>query len=152
MKSRPSADEAYMNMATQLAERSHAIRKKVGCIIVQDIVLPGGHITKQTVSDGYNGTPHGQDNACEVLGPNGELITKEDVLHAEFNALMKLCRTTFSSVGATMYVTLSPCKPCARMIQEAFIKRVVFKEQYRDDAGIRYLIDAGISVTKLEDI
>ena len=132
-------DSAYMNMATTWARRSHARRRKVGCLVVKD---------RQIISDGYNGTPAGFDNNCEDVLPSGELVTNELVMHAELNALMKLCRSTQSSAGATMYITLSPCEHCAKLIIQAGIKRVVYGEQYRDTGGIELLARAGVDVNQ----
>ena len=138
-------DEAYMQMAEVWAQRSKANRKQVGALIVKD---------RQIISDGYNGMPAGFDNACE--GADGK--TLPEVLHAESNCLMKLVRHAgTSSEGGTMYVTLSPCIDCAKLIIQAGIARVVYIERYHDTAGIALLKKAGVRVThiamdKLDDI
>ena len=153
-------DEAYLQMAEIWAKRSKANRKQVGALIVKD---------KQVISDGYNGMPSGaQDDVCEFDGRQDEysyraqwgtrrpplkltdLITKPEVLHAESNALMKISENGgVGAQGATMYVTLSPCKECAKLIKQAKISRVVYREQYRDDSGIKFLREYGVKVDKL---
>lgn len=126
-------DKKYMQFADIWSTNSYANRKKVGAIIVRD---------NQIISDGYNGTPAGFDNSCEDV----DNITKPYVLHAEANAITKLARGTQSSVGSTLYVTCSPCLECAKLIIQAGITRVVFKNPYRIDDGIRLLKMAGIKV------
>lgn len=126
-------DKKYMQFADIWSTNSYANRKKVGAIIVRD---------NQIISDGYNGTPSGFDNSCE----DADNVTKPYVLHAEANAITKLARSTQSSVGSTLYVTCSPCLECAKLIIQAGITRVVFKNPYRIDDGIRLLKTAGIKV------
>lgn len=126
-------DKKYMQFADIWSTNSYANRKKVGAIIVRD---------NQIISDGYNGTPAGFDNTCEDV----DNVTKPYVLHAEANAITKLARSTQSSVGSTLYVTCSPCLECAKLIIQAGITRVVFKNPYRIDDGIRLLKTAGIKV------
>lgn len=126
-------DKKYMQFADIWSTNSYANRKKVGAIIVRN---------NQIISDGYNGTPSGFDNSCE----DADNVTKPYVLHAEANAITKLARSTQSSVGSTLYVTCSPCLECAKLIIQAGITRVVFKNPYRIDDGIRLLKTAGIKV------
>ena len=95
-------DELYMDIAERVAQLSHAERKKVGAVLVRD-----GNI----LAFGYNGTPSGFDNACEC-----DNITKREVLHAESNAIAKVARSTESAEGSSLYVTLSPCFECAKLI------------------------------------
>jgi dCMP deaminase len=123
-------------MASEWAQLSKAERKQVGCLIVKD---------GQIISDGYNGTPHGFDNKCEFDTRFGS-ETKPEVLHAESNALMKLAKSTQSSVGATVYVTISPCFDCAKLMIQGGIKRLVYRDLYRDRDGIHLLEKAGIEV------
>jgi dCMP deaminase len=130
-------DTAYLNMAKEWSKLSHCTRKQVGAIIVKDQVI---------ISDGYNGTPTGFDNCCE--NENGD--TKWYVLHAEANALMKLSKSTNSSKGATLYITLSPCKDCSKLIHQAGIKRVVYIKGYKDDSGLQFLKNAGIELEKID--
>ena len=142
-------DEAYMQMAEVWARRSKANRKQVGALIVKD---------KQIISDGYNGMPAGEkDDVCEVweepegLGTEWTLRTKPEVLHAESNAIAKLAENGgIGGQGATLYVTMSPCKECAKLIKQTKIRRVVYREQYRDTGGIDFLRERGVEVIKLE--
>lgn len=137
-------DAAYLKMAQVWAELSKALRKKVGCLIVKD-----GSI----ISDGYNGTPRGFDNGCE-LPPrhhlDTQLVTKPEVLHAESNAITKLAKSTQSSDGATMYITISPCVECSKLIIQSGIKRVVYENFYKNSAGIDLLNKAGIDVESFQ--
>ncbi|MGJ8660733.1 MAG: deoxycytidylate deaminase [Bacteroidota bacterium] len=130
-------DTAYINMAEQWAQLSHCERKKVGAIIVKDQMI---------ISDGYNGTPAGFDNCCE--NENGE--TQWYVLHAEANAILKVAKSTNNCKGATLYLTLSPCRECSKLILQAGIKRVVFARGYKDSSGIDFLKESGIEIEQLE--
>jgi len=136
-------DRTYLRMAEELATLSHAERAKVGALIVK-----GTHI----ISEGYNGTPSGPwfRNECEVLDSVGEMHTRPEVIHAESNAITKLARSTNSSEGATLYVTLAPCFDCAKLIIQAGIKRVVYKHKYVKN-GLKLLGTAGISIIRLHD-
>lgn len=129
-------DKIYLNMAEDLAQLSYAERAKVGCLIVNE----GGQI----VSQGYNGTPSGFDNCCE----EGD-VTKPEVLHAESNAIAKCAKWGGSTDGATLYVTMSPCFECAKLIIQAGIRRVVYKNLYRDTRGIKLLEKSGIKIYKI---
>lgn len=132
-------DKAYLRIAQSWASLSHCNRKQVGAIIVKDEMI---------ISDGYNGTPAGFDNCCE--NELGE--THWYVLHAEANAILKVAKSTNNCKDATLYLTLSPCKDCSKLILQAGIKRVVFIHAYKDTAGIDFLIESGIEVTQLEDV
>lgn len=132
-------DKAYLRMALEWGKLSYCERKQVGAIIVKDRMI---------ISDGYNGTPTGFENICE----DEEGYTKWYVLHAEANAISKVASSTQSCNGGTLYITLSPCKECSKLIHQAGIKRVVFKKAYRDCSGIDFLIRAGIDVMHVEDI
>lgn len=132
-------DKAYMRMAVEWAKLSYCQRKQVGAIIVKDRMI---------ISDGYNGTPTGFDNCCE--DDNGN--TKWYVLHAEANAIMKVAASTQSSEGATLYITMSPCKECSKLIYQSGITRVVYKELYKDDEGIDFLRKAGVELVHLPDV
>lgn len=129
-------DKAYLRMATTWAELSHCVRKQVGALIVKNGMI---------ISDGYNGTPAGFDNCCE--NELGE--TNWYVLHAEANAILKVARSTNNAEGATLYLTLSPCKECSKLILQAGIKRVVYKDEYKDKTGIAFLRDAHIEITHI---
>jgi dCMP deaminase len=127
-------DITYLKMANLWGQLSKAERKKVGCLIVKN-----GHI----ISDGYNGTPSGYDNNCEYETRFG-YETKPEVLHAESNALMKLAKSTISSEDSTVYLTMSPCFDCAKLIIQAGVKRVVYGEAYRNTTGINFLVKNAI--------
>ena len=140
MASQKELDSAYMDMARRWSLLSTAKRKKVGCPIIKDGAI---------ISDGYNGTPKGFDNNCERENSfNADLITKPEVLHAESNAIIKLAKSTQSSEGSTMYITISPCVECAKLIIQSSILRVVYGELYRDDEGIKLLEKANIKTEK----
>lgn len=132
-------DKAYMRMAMEWAKLSHCNRKKVGAIIVKNRMI---------ISDGYNGTPMGFDNCCE--DENG--ITKWYVLHAEANAILKVAASTQSCEGATLYITMSPCKECSKLIYQAGIKRVVYKEAYKDNEGLNFLEKASVEIVHLPEV
>lgn len=131
-------DTAYLKMAESWSKLSHCIRKKVGAIIVKDNMI---------ISDGYNGTPSGFDNCCE--NEAGE--TQWYVLHAEANAILKVAKSTNNCNGATLYLTLSPCKDCSKLILQAGISRVVFARNYKDTSGIDFLKSAGIETIQIEN-
>lgn len=132
-------DKAYLRIAREWGKLSHCQRKQVGAIIVKDRMI---------ISDGFNGTPTGFENECE----DENHFTKWYVLHAEANAILKVAGSTQSCEGATLYITLSPCKECSKLIHQSGIKRVVFQQAYKDDSGIRFLQKAGVEVEQLEDI
>ena len=132
-------DKAYLRMATEWGKLSYCERKKVGAIIVKDRMI---------ISDGYNGTPTGFENFCE----DEEGYTKWYVLHAEANAISKVASSTQSCKGGTLYITLSPCKECSKLIHQAGIIRVVFSKAYKDDSGIRFLEKAGIDVKLVSEL
>lgn len=126
-------DKAYLRMAEEWGKLSFCKRKQVGAIIVKDRMI---------ISDGYNGTPTGFENYCE----DDEGYTKWYVLHAEANAILKVAGSTQSCKGATLYVTLSPCRECSKLIHQAGIVRVVYSRAYKDDSGLRFLERAGVEV------
>tara|TARA_B100001559_G_C16056255_1_gene419300 strand:- start:133 stop:552 length:420 start_codon:yes stop_codon:yes gene_type:complete len=124
-------DKAYLKMALEWGELSYCKRRKVGALIVKD---------KMIISDGYNGTPTGFENICE----DDEGYTKWYVLHAEANAIAKVSSSTQSTNGATLYITLSPCKECSKLIFQSGIKRVVYNKKYKDTSGLEFLEKAGV--------
>ena len=126
-------------MALEWAKLSYCKRRQVGALIVKDRMI---------ISDGYNGTPTGFENICE----DDENYTKWYVLHAEANAIMKVAASTQSSQGATLYITLSPCKECSKLIFQSGIKRVVYYKAYKDLSGVEFLKKAGIEITHINDI
>ena len=127
-----------LRMAKTWSDLSHCNRKQVGAIIVKDGMI---------ISDGYNGTPSGFDNCCE----NDAGETHWYVLHAEANAILKVAKSTHNCNGATLYLTLSPCKDCSKLVHQAGITRVVFINKYKDDSGILFLKEAGVEIEQIED-
>ena len=130
-------DEAYLKIAIEWGKLSYCKRRQVGAIIVKNNMI---------ISDGYNGTPSGFENFCE----DENNYTKWYVLHAEANAITKVSASTQSSEGSTLYVTLSPCTDCSKLIHQAKIKRVVYNEQYKDTSGLEFLEKAGVEVCQIE--
>ncbi|CAI8173857.1 MAG: Riboflavin biosynthesis protein RibD [Flavobacteriales bacterium UBA4585] len=129
-------DRAYLRMAQEWAQLSHCNRKKVGALIVKDRMI---------ISDGFNGTPTGFENPCE----DEENYTKWYVLHAEANAILKVASSPASAQGATLYLTLSPCKECSKLVHQAGIRRLVYINKYKDDSGLRFLEKAGVETEQL---
>lgn len=132
-------DVAYLKMATEWSKLSYCKRRQVGALIVKD---------KMIISDGYNGTPSGFENICE----DEDNYTKWYVLHAEANAILKVASSTQSCKGATLYITMSPCKGCSKLVHQAGINRVVFIEQYKDTSGIEFLRKAGVEVVHIKNL
>ena len=132
-------DVAYLRIASEWSKLSYCNRKQVGAIVVKGRMI---------ISDGYNGTPSGFENCCE----DEEGLTKWYVLHAEANAISKLAQSSQSSEDATLYITLSPCKECSKLIHQSGIKRVVFQNGYRDDSGLDFLRKAGVIVEQIESL
>lgn len=130
-------DERYIEMASIWAKNSYCKRRQVGALIVKDNMI---------ISDGYNGTPSGFENICE--DENG--VTKPYVLHAEANAITKVAKSGNSADGATLYVTASPCMECSKLIIQAGIRRVVYRDEYRLTDGIDLLRRAGVEVEKVD--
>ena len=160
----------YMDWAGRTAQLSHARRLQVGAVIVKD---------DSVISYGYNGMPAGWDNNCEDKvwdkGAGGwldpeeieakypyeewhedagrnvryGLKTKSEVLHAESNAIAKLAKSSNSGLGATLFVTHSPCLQCAKLILQSGISSVYYNEKYRDDLGIEFLTKSGIEINKI---
>ena len=132
-------DIAYLRMANEWSKLSYCKRRQVGALIVKD---------KMIISDGYNGTPTGFENICE----DDEGYTKWYVLHAEANAILKVASTTQACNGATLYITMSPCKECSKLIHQAGIKRMVYYNEYKDNSGIAFLEKAGVSIQHISDL
>lgn len=136
-------DKAYMEMAIAISKLSYAERKKVGAIIVSK--------DDQVISQGFNGTPAGFDNTCEYYDPKlKRLVTRVEVLHAESNAISKCAKFHSSTDGGTIYITLSPCIDCAKLIIQSGISKVYFLEVYRSLEGIEFLQKCGIQVIQLK--
>ena len=129
-------DLIYLQMAKTWGKNSHCKRMQVGCLMVKD---------KSIISDGYNGSPTGFPNICE----DENMVTLPYVLHAEAHAITKLAKSTQSSDGSTIYVTLSPCFECSKLIIQSGIKRVVFSEVYRNPESLPFLIEAGIELYRI---
>ncbi len=132
-------DNAYLRMAREWAKLSYCRRRQVGALIVRDRMI---------ISDGYNGTPSGFENVCEDEAGT----TKWYVLHAEANAILKIAGSTHSSQGATLYLTMSPCKDCSKLIHQAGIKRLVYMQRYKDDQGLLFLEKAGVEIVQITEI
>lgn len=126
-------DEAYLSMAEIWGKLSYCKRRQVGALIVKDRMI---------ISDGYNGTPSGFENICE----DDDHYTKWYVLHAEANAILKVAASTQSCKGATLYITLSPCRECSKLIHQSGIRRVVYRQTYKDTSGLDFLVRAGVEV------
>lgn len=129
-------DLIYLQMSQAWSKNSHCQRMKVGCLMVKN---------KSIISDGYNGSPTGFPNICE----DDQMVTLPYVLHAEANAITKLAKSTQSSEGSTIYVTLSPCFECSKLIIQSGIKRLVFSEIYRNPDPLKFLFEAGIEIVKI---
>lgn len=130
-------DKAYLRMAQEWGRLSYCQRRQVGALIVKDRMI---------ISDGYNGTPSGFENKCE----DEDGITKWYVLHAEANAILKIAGSTQSCSGATLYLTLSPCKDCSKLVHQAGIKRLVYIDGYKDDSGLNFLRKAGVEIEQIQ--
>ena len=145
MSTQKQLDKVYMQNAVNMATLSHAIRKKVGCVLVTPENLQIG---------AYNGQPSGWDNVCEDTHTTEAfeyLVTKNTVIHAELNTILHAARQGVSVKGSTIYISLSPCSACSAMIAQAGIKRVVYKEEYRDVSGINLLKENGIIVEQIKE-
>ena len=129
-------DVAYLKMAETWGKLSYCKRRQVGAIIVKNRMI---------ISDGYNGTPTGFENVCE----DEDNYTKWYVLHAEANAILKVASSTQSCDGATLYITLSPCRECSKLIHQSGISRVVYSEAYKDLSGVEFLKKAGVIVNQI---
>lgn len=137
MDKQEALDRRYLRMAKIWAENSYCTRRQVGAIIVKD---------KMIISDGYNGTPAGFENVCELE----DGTTKPYVLHAEANAITKVAKSSNNSLGATLYVTASPCLECSKLIIQSGIKRVVYSEKYRLDDGLKLLERANVETVFID--
>lgn len=132
-------DKAYLRIAREWSKLSHCERKKVGALIVKNRMI---------ISDGYNGTPTGFENYCE----DDEGYTKWYVLHAEANAILKVAASTQSCQGATLYITMSPCKECSKLIHQSGIKRLVYQVAYKDNSGLEFLAKAGVELEQIHEL
>jgi len=137
--------DMYLNMAEVAANASTAVKLKVGSVAVKD---------HRILSVGYNGTPPGMDNVCEVEHSDWEghetLVTKREVIHAEMNLIYKMARDGQSGKDADLFITHSPCFECAKAIMSVGFKKVWYRRQYRDEYPIKFLTDNGIEVERVE--
>lgn len=127
----------FMDVAIRTSELSYAKRLKVGCIVVKE---------DRIISIGYNGTPKGWNNNCEDILENGELKTKDSVIHAERNAIAKLARSNESAEKSVMFITCSPCLTCAEYIALSGIEEIYYKDVYRCSDGLEYLKKHGVKI------
>ena len=125
-----------MNIALEVSKASYCKRKQVGALIVKE---------DNIIAIGYNGTISGFPNVCELQDGS----TSPDVLHAESNAIAKCAKSSNSSNGATLYVTLSPCFDCAKIIIQSGIKEVIYLEKYRNLEGLNLLTKSKINVEQI---
>ena len=137
-------DLIYMQTAEAFAQLSKAQRKKVGAVLItsQGVVIPG-----------TNGTASGTSNICEdieyTIGNIVNLVTKPEVIHAELNCILKCAKEGVSCLDAVLYTSLSPCLPCSAMLKQAGVKKVYYRELYRDESGVQYLLNNGVLVEQI---
>jgi dCMP deaminase len=139
---KPKFIDYFMKVAELTATLSYAKRLQVGAVIVKG---------NQTIGTGYNGMPTDWENTCEIELEDGSLKTKQEVLHAETNAIAKVARSTVSSEGATLFCTHAPCIDCAKLIYQSGIETVYYKETYRSEDGLNFLRKSGINVHQYTD-
>lgn len=126
----------YMKIAQEIAQLSYSNRDRVGAIIVKNDSI---------ISYGYNGMPYGFDNICEI-----DNVTKKETLHAESNAIAKVAKSFNSTNKASLYITLSPCFECSKLIVQSGIKEVWYLNTYRDESGLSLLTEAGIKINHIK--
>ena len=126
----------YLDLIQRIAQESYCVRLQVGALIEKD-----GNI----ISFGYNGCAKGRPNVCEIE-VEGQLVSLDEVLHAESNAITKACKSPISTEGATLYCTHSCCVHCAKLIVQSEIKRFIYIESYRDSSGVDFLKACGVEV------
>ena len=166
---KPKYIKAHMEVAGTYARLSTARRLQVGALIVKE---------DRIISIGYNGMPSGWDNNCEdivfvtearakdhdTMEAEGytfgvdkdtagwaKTVTKPEVLHAEANAIAKVARSPESAEDAVLFVTHAPCIECAKLIYQSGIKQVFYRDNYRSEAGIAFLKQAGVTINKVEE-
>ena len=145
---KPKFIDYYMKVAELTSTLSYAKRLQVGSVIVKG---------NKILATGYNGMPSGWDNECETVEIveidekfSKQLVTKQEVLHSETNAIAKVSASTESSEGAAMFCTHAPCINCAKLIYQSGINSLYYRNTYRDTSGIEFLEKSGVSVTKYE--
>lgn len=138
---------AFMDTAERFAQLSSAKRLQVGAVVVND---------NRIISIGYNGMPSGWTNECEEMIQGEDdtiyLKTKDEVIHAEANAILKLARDGERGTGATLFCTHAPCIHCAKLIYGAGIAKVYYRNTYRDTLGIDFLQNCGIDIEKTDQV
>lgn len=127
---------AHMKAAEVYSQLSHGVRLKVGAIVVKD---------DRIISIGYNGTPAGWDNNCE----DENYRTIPEVIHAEANAIAKLAKSQESGEDSTMFITHAPCVECSKLIYTSGIKKVYFRNHYRDPSGLEFLKKCNVEVEQV---
>lgn len=136
--------KAHLKSAKAYAELSHAKRLQVGAVLVKD---------DRIVSIGYNGMPSGMDNDCEyvVINPRGNEVihTKPEVVHAEMNAIAFAAKNGVATNGCSMVVTHSPCFECSKLLLQAGVKEILYEEEYRLTASLKFLQEGGVEVKKI---
>lgn len=135
-------DQYFIDIALRTSELSYAKKLKVGAVAVRD---------KRIILCGFNGTPENDDNECETI-ENGKLITKPSVLHAEENLIVYAAKTGISLNNTTLYITHSPCNICSRLIYGSGIKKIIYKDLYRDTSGIEFLRQQNILIECMENL
>lgn len=146
-------DDIYMELAGNLARKSHCVKMKVGAVISKDTRI---------VSLGYNGPPAGTHNCDEEWPENGCARDRKGgcslALHAEANAILYAAKNQITLEGGTLYVTLSPCLPCARIIYTTGIKRVIYRDSYaeykgiNEEEGVNFLQRFGVEVFRYQPV
>jgi dCMP deaminase len=164
--------KAYMDVAHRFAQLSPARRLNVGAIVVKDDRIisigyngmpvgwdneceykeymsqdAGGWLDPNEIEERW---PYVEYDAKVESNRRYKLVTRDEVLHAESNAIAKLAKSNDSGLGADLFVTHSPCIHCAKLVLQSGISRVWYGENYRDDAGIKFLQQSGIAVTQIE--
>jgi len=145
--------DAFMDTAERFAELSSAVRLQVGAVVVKD---------NRIISIGYNGMPSGWTNECEHVVDvaktdprydynnfTKELKTKDEVIHAEANAILKLARDGESGYGSSLFCTHAPCIHCAKLIHGAGISKVYYRDTYRDSIGLEFLEKCNIEIERV---
>ena len=137
--------DAFMDTAERFAELSSAKRLQVGAVVVKD---------NRIISIGYNGMPSGWTNECENIVQHSDdtvtTVTKDEVIHAEANAIIKLARDGESGNGSSLFCTHAPCIHCAKLIHGAGIDKVYYRHSYRDEDGVSFLQKCKINVEKVD--
>ena len=150
---RPAFDDIYMELAVNLAKRSRCIKRHVGAVLSKDTRI---------ISIGYNGPPSGTHNCDEEWPEAGCPRDSKNgcslAIHAEQNAILYAVKNKMSVEGATLYVTLSPCLACARIVCSMGISSVIYLNSYAEhkglasDEGVDFLNKFGVTCTKYTGI